>query len=248
MTDAHISTGRLEGLDLTLLANFVHQVVNPLNGVAGTLDNLANGLVQGEGRREQRLSAARAQVEQCITLMRNLAFLAQGAGGVADSDERVVVLPQVIIESAMFYQEDGRTKNINISLDDRVTQNSVLGHPELIRQVLMNILDNGVKYGRPNSTIRIRQWVQASTDMAVITVAGSSAVPMMPSEMANIFDLGYRGSNARKVIASGTGLGLYICRQIVETVHKGQLLVQPEGRDGILFTIKLPSGARPSNG
>lgn len=68
-------------LDLTLLANFVHQVVNPLNGVAGTLDNLAEGVIEGEERRTQRLKAARAQLEQCITLIRNLAFLAQGSGG-----------------------------------------------------------------------------------------------------------------------------------------------------------------------
>lgn len=66
--------GSPETFDLTLLANFVHQVVNPLNGIAGTLDNLANGVIEGEERRHQRLKATRAQLEQCITLMRNLAF------------------------------------------------------------------------------------------------------------------------------------------------------------------------------
>ena len=55
------------GIDLALLSNFVHQVVNPLNGVAGTLDNLADGVVREEQRREQRLRVARAQLEQCIT-------------------------------------------------------------------------------------------------------------------------------------------------------------------------------------
>ena len=64
-------------IDLALLSNFVHQVVNPLNGVAGTLDNLQNNEIE-EHRRPQRLRAARAQVEQCITLMRNLAFLSAG--------------------------------------------------------------------------------------------------------------------------------------------------------------------------
>lgn len=231
-----------EGLDLTLLANFVHQVVNPLNGVAGTLDNLANGLIQGDGRREQRLTAARAQIEQCITLMRNLAFLAQGSGGVADDDRRKVVLPQVIIESAMFYQEDGKAKQIEISLDDPKTQNRVSGHPELIRQVLMNIFDNCVKYGQRNTKISVNQWIQADTGMALIKIHGTSAVPLPPSEMTRVFDLGFRGSNARKVVASGTGLGLYICRQIVETIHGGRLMIQGEGRDGITFTIKIPGG------
>jgi signal transduction histidine kinase len=233
-----------EGLDLTLLANFVHQIVNPLNAVAGTLDNLADGHIKEESRREQRLSAARAQIEQCITLMRNLAFLAQGSGGVADNDRRAVVLPQVIIEAAMFYQEDGKTKGIEINLDDRVTQNRVSGHPELIKQVLMNIFDNGVKYGRPGSAVTVSQRIQSGTNMALIEIRSQPAYPIEPGEITKIFDKGFRGRNGRKVVASGTGLGLFICKQLVETVHGGSLTVQSEGQDRILFTVKLPRGER----
>ena len=227
--------------DLTLLANFVHQVVNPLNGVAGTLDNLADGIIEPH-RQLQRLNAARAQIEQCITLMRNLAFLAQGSGGVADQDRRKVVLPQAIIESAMFYQEEGKSRKIEISLADRKTQNKVNGHPELIRQVVMNIFDNCIKYGEFGSVIEVNQWIQSSTGMAIITVRGESLYPLPAAELGSIFELGKRGSNARKVVASGTGLGLYICRQIVEQDHGGKLTVQPDGPKGILFTIKLPYG------
>ena len=232
-----------EDFNLTLLANFVHQVVNPLNGVAGTLDNLVNGVIE-EPRREQRLNAARAQLEQCITLLRNLAFLARGSGGVADQDSRKVVLPQAIIESAMFYQEDGKSKKIEISLRDRSTQNRVFAQPELIKQVLMNIFDNCIKYGAFSSTIEVNQWIQAGSEMAIITVKGKSQFPVNSAEIEKIFDLGFRGSNAKKIVASGTGLGLYICRQIVERHHKGVIHVQAENSDGIIFTIKLPNGER----
>jgi signal transduction histidine kinase len=63
-------------------------------------------------------------------------------------------------------------------------------------------------------------------------------------EMGKIFDLGFRGSNARKIVASGTGLGLYICKQIVEKHHGGTIHVQADGGDAILFTVKLPGGTR----
>lgn len=228
--------------DLTLLANFVHQVVNPLNGIAGTLDNLVEDVIE-EGRRKQRLNAARAQIEQCITLLRNLAFLAQGAGGVADQDRRLVVLPQVIIESAMFFQEEAAHTKIRIELEDRVTQNKVIGHPELIRQVLMNIFDNCTKYGKFGSTIDVKQWIQANTDSAIITIRGESKYSLDPGDLERIFELGFRGGNAKKTVASGTGLGLYICRQIVDR-HKGVITVQNDGPSGILFTIKLPGGRR----
>lgn len=230
--------------DLTLLANFVHQIVNPLNGIAGTLDNLVENRID-EARRPQRLNAARAQIEQCITLLRNLAFLAQGGGEVAGPDRRLVVLPQVIIESAMFYQEGGAANDISIHLDDRATQNRVSGHPELIRQVLMNIFDNCIKYGKPGSTIEVKQWIQSATSSAIITIRGESRHPMASGDMEHIFDLGFRGANARKTVASGTGLGLYICKQIVDS-HSGAILVQPDGVAGILFTIRLPNGQKPA--
>ena len=108
----------------------------------------------------------------------------------------------------------------------------------------MNIFDNCVKYGAINSDIGVKQWIQSDTGMAIITVSGKSSVPLNPSEMDKVFELGFRGSNARKVIASGTGLGLYICKQIVENTHGGRLLIQGEGREGILFTIKLPHGEK----
>jgi len=178
--------------------------------------------------------------------MRNLAFLAQGSGGVADHDRRTVVLPQAIIESAMFYQEEGKGRKIEISLLDRATQNRVSGHPELIRQVIMNLLDNCIKYGASNSTIEVNQWVNAKTSNAIITIKGQSRIPIRPDEIVHIFDLGFRGSNARKIVASGTGLGLYICRQIIEKVHAGSLSAQADGPNGLLFTLRLPRGERGS--
>jgi signal transduction histidine kinase len=226
-------------LDLTLLANFVHQVVNPLNGVAGTLDNLADGVIEGEDRRLQRLNVARAQLEQCITLMRNLAFLAQGHGGVADDDRRRIVLPQVIIESAMFFQEDGKSKGIEINLLDRKTQNTITGHPELIRQVLMNIFDNFIKYGKKDYPVEVDQRIQKSTGMAIIEIRGLSEYPIDQEDLNKIGNLGFRGQNARKVVASGSGLGIYICKKIIEE-QNGTLHIEAGAHGKVLFIIKLP--------
>ena len=100
----------VEPFDLQLLSNFIHQVVNPLNGVAGILDNVIEGRVEGAGRAEQRLKAARAQLEQCISLVRNLAYFAQGFSALAPTERRAVTVPQVIIEAAQVFQEQARNK------------------------------------------------------------------------------------------------------------------------------------------
>ncbi|WP_102870518.1 sensor histidine kinase [Phaeobacter inhibens] len=225
-------------VDLTLLANFTHQIINPLNGVVGTLDNIIDGTI-GPDRREQRTKAARGQLENCITLIRNLAYLASGENAFSDSVERKVVLPQVIIEAAMFYQEEGKRRRISIDLENRSDQNLITGHPETLKQVLMNIFDNGIKYSAFGSQILVKQWVQKNTNEAIITVRSVPEQRLTTLDLENIFLLGFRGDNAKQMIASGTGLGLHICKHLIEVKHTGSISVQQDG-NGLQFMIKIP--------
>src|ERR1700730_14191283 len=127
-------------LDFGLIANFVHQVINPLNAVSGTLSNLIDGTIQGS-RREQRLRAARAQLETTILLVRNLAYFS----GISLDPTNVnpghilqpCVVPKIILEAAQFFAEIGENKGITIRLTDRRTQFTVKGNPDLLRQVFM---------------------------------------------------------------------------------------------------------------
>jgi len=226
-------------IDLTLLANFTHQVINPLNGVTGTLDNLIDGTISGD-RRAQRTRAARAQLEGVITLIRNLAYLSS-AKYEAERPNRKIVLPQVIIEAAMYYQEEGASRNISIDLLNRKDQNKVPGHPEALRQVLMNLFDNSIKYSRFGSQVEVKQWIQSKSRDAIITVRSVPNDMPTVNDIQKIFDLGFRGRNAKSVIASGTGLGLYICRHLTESRLNGSIFAQRD-EDGLVFTIKIPDG------
>lgn len=229
--------------DLQLLANFIHQIVNPLNGVAGILDNLAEGKVKGPGRAVQRLNSARAQLEQCISLVRNLAFFAQGFSKLKSNERRLVKVPQVIIEAAQVYQEQAANKKMTIDLIEKRDENVINGHPELIRQIFVNLFDNAVKYGAPSTRVEIHQRIQAKTGDVLITVSNVSNGPIDKQDIAKIFDLGFRGGNAKRIIASGTGLGLYICKKIVEDVHSGRMWAELSGDGRVTFFISLPKVA-----
>ena len=226
--------------DLMLLANFVHQVVNPLNGVVGTLDNLIDGTI-GEDRRVQRTNAAKAQIEGCINLLRNLAFLVRYPQSPDVIERKTVVLPQVIIEAAMYFQEEAGNRGISIDLQDRQTQNRCRAHPDLIRQVLMNIFDNCAKYSMNDTKVVVEQWIQRRTGMAMISVSNTPLYPIGNDDIQRMFDLGFRGDNAKRAVASGTGLGMYICKQIIEEMHGGHLDVGKD-RERLKFDIRIPGG------
>ncbi len=227
-------------VDLVLLSNFVHQVVNPLNGVAGTLDNIVEGVVKDEHRKEQRLRAARAQLEQCISLMRNLAYFAQGFQRLSDSEKREILVPEQIIRSAMFFQEDAALKNMTISLRENKVPNRVRGHLELLNQVYINIFDNCVKYSRIGSKVQVNQRIQKKTGDLLVSINSMMEKPLNRVELSRIFDLGYRGVNARQIVASGTGIGMYICKKIVEEVHGGSITCDIIDNTNIMFLIRLP--------
>ena len=143
----------------------------------------------------------------------------------------------------MFFQEDGALKDIRISLKDRNTQNRVVGHPELIRQVLMNIFDNCIKYGAPGQEVEVNQWIQKSTGHAMISINNESRYPLDVAEVQNFTKLGFRGTNAKKIVASGTGLGLNICARIIQDVHGGVFTIQPRRPNNLEFLIKIPGGS-----
>lgn len=214
-----------ELFDLHVLSNFIHQIINPLNGVIGTVDNLIDGTIQDD-RRDQRLRAVRAQLEWAVVLVRNLAFFTKTAlspGGSPDADlSRTCVIPQSIIEAAQFFQEAGVSRGIKIELTDRTTQYAVKGSPDLLRQVFMNLIDNAVKYSDPDTTIQITPRVQKRTNTLLIEVT-NIGIGFSIDETSQLFDEGFRGEQAKNIVASGTGLGLHICKLIIESVHAGKL-------------------------
>jgi K+-sensing histidine kinase KdpD len=227
-------------LNLTLMSNFVHQVVNPLNAVCGTLDNIVNGDVP-IGSVKQRINASRSQIEYCIELIRNLAFLAEYTRDPEGYRQRhrvkVTVIPQVLIQAALFFQESGRRKRMKIYLVDRDTQYKVNADPDLLRQVFINLFDNGVKYALSGTDIIVKSHIQKKTNDLLIEVINSSD-PVPVELWERIFEVGFRGENAQRLVASGTGLGLYICRLIVG-IYDGSIKYTGRANEST-FTIRLP--------
>jgi signal transduction histidine kinase len=146
----------------------------------------------------------------------------------------------VIIEAAQVFQEQARNKDIFIDLINRQDQNQIFGHHELIRQIFVNLFDNATKYSESGTCIIIQQRVQRHGRI-LITVESQSARPLDQQDLVRIFELGFRGNNAREIVASGTGLGLYICKRIAEDVHSGKMWVEAT-RDGkVTFFLSFPS-------
>ena len=229
---------------LLFLANFVHQVVNPLNGVIGTLDNINDGTYKGEVVK-QKTNAARAQLEQCVTLIRNLAYLSDFFFEVSEKDalrkprEGASVLPQIVIEAAQFFQIAAEKKEMKIELDDSETQYKLNVRPELLKQVFINMFDNWLKYGLSGQTIHVRARANKKDEL-VIEIVGLS-IGFDNSYAERIFELGIRSPEAREKVAQGSGVGLHICKQIITRALGGGITAEHRAaKRETVFRISVP--------
>jgi len=191
-----------------------------------------------------RLRSVRGQLECTVSLIRNLAFFAQYTADYGQIKrhkmDKICIVPQVLIEALSFFQEQARQKNIGIELRERWKQLAVKGNPDLLRQVMMNIFDNGVKYGLRDSMIETKMWIQKKTGDLILTVSGPS-IGFDANE--DIFELGTRGASAVRELSSGTGIGLHVCKLIVENVFGGKITGQHVHSTNLTtFDIRLRGG------
>ena len=126
------------------------------------------------------------------------------------------------------------TRNIEIDIPEDVPP--IFVDALEIQQVLINLLDNAVKYSFPASPIRIH----ARVDAQQITVEASNmGEPISPRDLERIFDRFYRRPPPRQQPIRGTGLGLAICKGIVEA-HGGRIWADSIGKEvTIAFTIPI---------
>ena len=111
--------------------------------------------------------------------------------------------------------------------------------PELLKQVFINLFDNWLKYGLPDQDIKITPTLSKSGDLVIETFGRSVGFDNNVAE--NLFELGFRSKEAKNKVAQGSGIGLYICKQIIESVIGGSIsAVHQIASQKSVFRISIP--------
>jgi signal transduction histidine kinase len=113
--------------------------------------------------------------------------------------------------------------------------------PERLHQVLTNLVTNAVKYSPAGGSITVRCRERGSQHIVIEVIDHGLGIP--PEQIGRLFQKFQRVRSEEHYKISGTGLGLYICRLIVEG-HGGQLWVESEFGKGSTFGLALPLDAR----
>ncbi len=179
----------------------------------------------------RRLDAIMHEGNRLKALVTDLLDAARAERGRLVGEREVVDLRQLALESAQAVA--GQHHQLRLDVPEPVM---VPVDPDRVRQLLHNLIENAIKYSPEGGEIVITLGV--SSGEAVIKVS-DRGIGVLPEDLPNLFDRFHRGKNVDDRRFHGLGLGLYICRTIVEE-HGGRIWATSEVGRGTTFHVVLP--------
>jgi heavy metal sensor kinase len=217
-------------------ADASHELRTPLAAIRSVGEV---GLQKDGTRAEYRdiIGSMLEEVNSLTSLVDNLLTISRADAGNLHLELTPIPVMQLAREAAALFEVlvEEKTLVVAVSGDDSAT---VQGDRLFLRQALVNILHNAVKYSPVGGTIAVR--VHRSADEVFVDVQDSG--PGIPLEdRPRIFDRFYRVDKARWRASGGAGLGLSITKWVVEA-HGGSIELRGEIESGCVFQIRLPRG------
>ncbi|MGN0662035.1 MAG: ATP-binding protein [Faecalibacterium sp.] len=226
-----------EQLRANLLRAISHDLRTPLTSISGSASNLMTSYKElDDAARMQAFTDIYDDSMWLINLVENLLAVTRIEGGQVELNLSIELLDDVIAEAMRHIDRHSKEHTIRIDPGDGLLL--IRADTRLVVQLLINLVDNAIKYTPVGSTIEIRTRKKGS--WAEVTVADDG--PGIPDEQKpRIFDLFYSASNRIVDSRRSLGLGLSLCKSIV-SAHGGTISVVDNHPQGTVFTFTLPAG------
>ncbi len=231
---------KLESARRDFVANVSHELRTPLSLIKGYVETLLDGASGQPEVAEKFLLTIARNTERLRLLMDDLLAISQLESGGA----RLQLGPVRLAGLAKKVCEDfqSRANPRQVTLVNAVPDLTVRADPDRLEQVLCNLLDNAIKYGREGGTVTV---AARSLPNQEVEVSVSDDGPGIPRDsLERVFERFYRVDKARAREQGGTGLGLAIVKHIILS-HSGRIWAESEAGHGATFRFTLSAGWKP---
>jgi signal transduction histidine kinase len=215
-------------------ADASHELKTPLTIIRGEIEAaLRSGKLTPA--HERTMLNLQEETERLVHIVESLLLLSQADAGKLKLDLRPVDL-SVMLEDLMEDVEILAAPR-DLKLQVKIAKNAVVrAEPQFIRQILLNLFDNAIKYNEPNGEIHAE--LRADQQNVIFTISNTGSI-IGEEDRPRVFDRFHRAERSRERSRGGQGLGLSICREIARA-HGGEIGLVPNEFGWTSFELKLP--------
>ena len=236
-------TEKLERVKRDFIANVSHEIRTPLATIRGYAETLLEGGLEDRHNRRKFVEIIQANGVRLNNIAADLLTLSELESGRPGAQPGPISLNDVLSNAIRAIEPAAHLMNVQLRADP-IPDLYLSGYGIRLEQALMNLLDNAVKFNKPDGEVHVQVHDQ-SGDRIEIRVS-DNGVGIPAGDLSRIFERFYRVDKARSRQVGGTGLGLSIVKHAVEQMG-GAVAVESELGKGSTFVVMLPQCPRPQN-
>lgn len=217
------------------IANASHELKTPVTAIQGITETLLEDTSMNKETRQRFLQKVNSQSIRLSQLISDLLALSRLESSSTESFENID-LKEVIEDSCNVLQPFAIEKGLSLGVQCPETKVVISGDEESLNQLLINLLDNAIKYTPEGGKVTVL--LTTNDEQAIIEVK-DNGIGIEPAEQQRIFERFFRVDKARSKTLGGTGLGLSIVKHIVIR-HQGHIILESASGQGSLFRVTLP--------
>lgn len=219
----------------SFVANVSHELKTPMTTIGGFIDGILDGTIEKE-KETQYLKIVSDEVKRLSRLVTGMLNMSKLEAGELDLKPVKFDISEMIFRTLLGFEQMIDKKHIEIRGLETMNINSVVADKDMINQVVYNLIDNAVKFTPEGGYIEVSS--KADSEKIIVKIRNSGkGIPS--EEIDKIFERFYKIDKSRSYDVKGAGMGLYLCKMIIE-FHGGQIAARSENGEYAEFIFQLP--------
>lgn len=227
---------KLEKMRKDFVANVSHELKTPLTSIKGFIETLKSGAVEDKKNSYKFLDIIDVEVDRLNCLVDDLLLLSE----IENKNSNIVYeyfnVEEVVEDLFQILDKIAKKKNIILEKEIQKEIPEVYGNYNYFRQLLINLIDNGIKYTPSGGEVNVLVFTKEKNLVVKVMDTG---IGIAESHQKRLFERFYRVDKSRTRQVGGTGLGLAIVKHIV-LMFNGTLDLESKPKEGSVFTIEIP--------